>query len=458
MQSQLKFKGIWFALAASIILIAGSLATYFTNVSTDARERNSVLTYARTAAASLDTDELRQLGGSKSDLASPNYTKLKEILSRIKGVNPDVRFVYLMGYRGGDKVFFFMDSEPKDSPDISLPGDIYEDTTQEEINGYLTSTPFVEGPVRDQWGNWVSAFSPVLDPQEGKVLALLGMDIDASLFETRIRNATLVPILVSLFALFVLFVAYLRHRGVREWIGKVAEEKEFISLASHQLKSPVATIRESIEILQGSLKDKLNPDDKEFLDQIHKSNLQINDLVNDLLSAAQLELGTFEIILTEENIVSIAKNAVTDLETLFKERNQVLKTNFEDNVPTLKLDRKIVSMVIQNLLTNANKYSPNGGVVELSVKRNNGNVVVECKDNGLGIPKSQQADIFKKMFRADNARSQEIEGTGLGLYIIKTLVESVGCKISFESEENKGTTFRFTIPLKGMSAKISKNG
>ena len=111
-------------------------------------------------------------------------------------------------------------------------------------------------------------------------------------------------------------------------------------------------------------------------------------------------------------------------------------------------------MVFQNLLTNAIKYTPPKGTIKISIKKNKEDVLVSVSDNGYGIPKKQQENIFTKMFRADNVKLRDTTGTGLGLYIVKSIIEqSAEGNIWFESKENKGTTFYFTIPLKGMMKK-----
>ncbi|MCX6808555.1 MAG: ATP-binding protein [Candidatus Berkelbacteria bacterium] len=121
-------------------------------------------------------------------------------------------------------------------------------------------------------------------------------------------------------------------------------------------------------------------------------------------------------------------------------------------MPILSVDPKLTRMIIQNLLSNALKYTVKGGVI-ISISKEKEDILIKVADTGLGIPKEQHDKIFQKLFRADNVRETDTEGTGLGLYIIKSILDNTGGTIRFESVQNKGTTFFVTIPLKGMTKK-----
>ena len=115
-------------------------------------------------------------------------------------------------------------------------------------------------------------------------------------------------------------------------------------------------------------------------------------------------------------------------------------------------------IIFQNLISNAVKYTPENGNVWISMKLERDDVLISVRDNGFGIPKGQQSKIFEKLFRADNVQNKEVEGTGLGLYIVKAIIEQSGGKIWFDSEENKGTAFFVTVPLTGMAKKTGTKG
>ena len=132
-----------------------------------------------------------------------------------------------------------------------------------------------------------------------------------------------------------------------------------------------------------------------------------------------------------------------------------MNVQYDDDLPTMMVDSKLMTIVFQNLLSNAVKYTPEGGEITLTVKKDEGTMQITVSDTGMGIPKSQQEKIFSKLFRADNVRAKDTEGTGLGLYIVKAILDEAGGSVKLESEENKGTTFYVTMPLSGM---IQKEG
>jgi signal transduction histidine kinase len=178
-------------------------------------------------------------------------------------------------------------------------------------------------------------------------------------------------------------------------------------------------------------------------------------LVNDLLNVARIESGRIQVAPTPTDPVLLAEKALENFQPIINEKKLKVKTVFE-NIGTVNLDPELVGEVLFNLISNAIKYSPTGGEVELSIKNTGKNFTVEIKDRGLGIPKSQQDKIFSKFFRGGNAVLVDTDGNGLGLYICKAIVESSKGKIWFESKEGRGTTFWFSMPKSGMIKKVGE--
>lgn len=226
---------------------------------------------------------------------------------------------------------------------------------------------------------------------------------------------------------------------------------EFVSLASHQLRTPLTSIKWYTEMILTGDVGTTTPKQKKYLKEIYAGNQRMVELVNALLSVSRLELGTFAVQPELTDAVELTKNAIEEQKPQITIKKIRLTTSFPKGTATLMTDPKLLHMVMQNLLSNAIKYTGEHGEIAITIasEERKKNMLFTIADTGCGVPKNQQDKIFTKLFRADNARSIDAEGTGLGLYIVKSIIEQSGGKISFESEENKGTTFRITLPIGG---------
>jgi two-component system phosphate regulon sensor histidine kinase PhoR len=221
-------------------------------------------------------------------------------------------------------------------------------------------------------------------------------------------------------------------------------KSEFVSVASHQLKTPLTGIKWFTETLMQD-DSSFTKEQKEFMHQLYEMNERMIRLVNDLLNVSRIESGhKFSIVKTLTDLVPVAKHAVAEQGVIAGKRG--IKLTLETTAETMLtlVDEEKISQALHNLLNNAIKYSPDGGEVQISLSEDKDGLVVKVADHGLGIPERLQSRIFEKFFRADNVGT--IEGTGLGLYIVKAIVEGHGGRISFTSKENSGTTFTFVLP------------
>ncbi len=222
---------------------------------------------------------------------------------------------------------------------------------------------------------------------------------------------------------------------------------EFVSIAAHQLRTPISAIKWTLRmILDGDL-GPISEEQRDFLEKTYKSNERMINLINDLLNVTRIEEGRHLYDITIADMEEIVRGLVAVYEDVAAQKK--LKLNFEKSagiIPTVKVDVEKIKLVVSNLIENAMKYTLSGGDVFISIKQEYGNVKISVKDTGIGIPKNQQDRIFTKYFRSANAVKTETEGTGLGLFIAKNIVETHGGKIWFSSEEGKGATFSFLLP------------
>lgn len=243
---------------------------------------------------------------------------------------------------------------------------------------------------------------------------------------------------------------------------------DFVTLASHQLRTPLSIIKWYVDFVLSGDAGKLSPEQEKYLKEVYKSNERLIELVNALLDVSRIDLGTFAIEPEPTDIVKIARAALKRFEAEIDFKHLRIEKYF-DHFPLINLDPRLTKIVFENLVSNAVKYTPEGEVVRFEIKRTEKDAFIKIMDSGCGIPREQQPKIFTKLFRADNVKKIESSGTGLGLYIVKAVIEKSGGKIWFESpcldlllkekgkqsdvpldKRHRGTAFYITIPLKGM--------
>lgn len=219
-------------------------------------------------------------------------------------------------------------------------------------------------------------------------------------------------------------------------------KSDFISLASHQLRTPLSAIKTYSHMLIDGYMGEVTGAQKKSLRTIVSAANRMNELISTLLNITRLESGNVSVSLKAVDVVRLAEEVKK--EHILSANDKEIKLTLEcksPNLSTIQTDTLLFKEVLSNLISNAIKYTPEGGEVEIGVKNRRYDVLFTVKDTGMGIPKYSQEQIFTKFFRAHNVVRQETSGTGLGLYLVKGLVDALGGKIWFESHEHKGTTF-----------------
>lgn len=224
-------------------------------------------------------------------------------------------------------------------------------------------------------------------------------------------------------------------------------KSEFISIASHQLRSPLSIIKWVAESTEKSLMKDGSVQSQNSLDTIRKTTEHMVRIVNSLLDVSRIESGTFSIRKEKINLKEVTEKLVAEFKQYADASNIKIALNAEDNLPEVIGDKDRIAMVTENLIDNAIRYSTRQNSIDVYINQKNDFLILKVKDYGIGIPKSQQHLIFQKFYRVPNSIRYQTEGTGIGLYIAKNIIESLNGKIGFESEEKKGSTFWFTLPI-----------
>ncbi len=223
---------------------------------------------------------------------------------------------------------------------------------------------------------------------------------------------------------------------------------EFISMASHQLRTPLTSIKGYISMLLEGDAGKLTPTQQEFLEYAYGGSQRMVGLIADLLNVSRMSAGKFLIEKKPVDLDTLVQEEVQQLQQHAAVRH--LKLTYQGPakpLPPLSLDEGKTRQVIMNFVDNALYYTKKGGV-QVSLERHGDTVEVRVKDSGIGVPKEAREHLFTKFYRAGNAQSVRPDGTGLGLFLAKRVVEDQGGTIIFESVEGKGSTFGFSMSLK----------
>lgn len=233
------------------------------------------------------------------------------------------------------------------------------------------------------------------------------------------------------------------------------QKSEFVSLASHQLRTPLTTMRLFTELILTDKENTCSPQQKEHLYYLQAGVTRMSRLINDLLNVSRIETGRLRIQPKPTNIIAFVKGILKDVDLIAGKKGVTFALSAPKKDFQVPIDPDLLYQAINNLLTNAIRYNGKSKKpVEVSIaKQKDGRVEISVKDSGIGIPKKDQEHLFEKFYRADNARKAEAEGSGLGLYLSRAILVESGGQISFVSAKGKGTTFTITLPPEGMKPK-----
>jgi len=263
------------------------------------------------------------------------------------------------------------------------------------------------------------------------------------------------PEIVALIVVAVTVIIFIISHTVTQGFDRLAQankmKTEFVSIASHQLRTPLSAVRWTLNLINddptqmqlATQQQALN----NYLTLIKESNERMIKLVNDLLDVSRIEMGKIIIRPIQVNLYILIQKIIDGFTPLARASNIDIALEAQETLPNVYADPEKISLIIQNLIDNAIKYIKGQGSIKISVQPVSGSVRVSVKDTGVGIPANQQKHIFQKFFRSDNIMKHQTVGTGLGLFIAKAVVEENGGKIWFDSKEGQGTTFYFTLPI-----------
>ena len=280
-------------------------------------------------------------------------------------------------------------------------------------------------------------------------LVIIASSLIAYAVGTRyIDNPETVVLIVLGLTAVLLVMAFTITQSFEKLAEASRMKSEFVSIVSHQLRSPLSNLKWALEALMSGRLGKIEEKQTEYFKILKENNVRMGELVQNLLTVSRIETATLSQKKSEISLVGLIEKVVSGFEPFARASNVKINFTFEKDLPKVFVDPDQIKQVVENLLDNAVRYVKEAGQVEISLSKKDKTLYFEIKDNGVGIPKEDQKYIFQKFFRSSNVLRHQTQGSGLGLYIVKSIVEKAGGKISFESRENKGSTFWFTLPIK----------
>lgn len=342
------------------------------------------------------------------------------------------------------------------------PFNTKEATYGKRVDEFITG--WKESSAKEAWDALLS---------EGKIIRRDNFEYDYLKRGKTAWKSTMIPIYENKKVKYVVDISeeiteqYFRDKQIKEEAFMVLKEnnelertienqEKFFSFISHEFKTPLTVTLSAIQAMELLYKEDMNVGIKKYLGKIYQSTLQQMRLVNNLLDITSGSAGFLKINKSNMDIVNVTNSIVNSIILFANEKNINIK--FSSSVRELKLaiDDEKFERIILNLLSNAIKFTPNDSNIYVNISRDHSNVYVEVKDQGVGIPKEKQKIIFERFGQVGNSLTRQSEGTGIGLYIVKLLVQASGGDIELQSEVGEGSSFKLRFPIELVKEEESK--
>ena len=297
------------------------------------------------------------------------------------------------------------------------------------------------------WGIWQCPPFLFLVMGFTTILSMLG----SALLVSRYFPDPEAPAIIIASFIAVLFLAV--GNAIINGFNKLAEasriKSQFVSIISHQLRTPISIFKWTLEALQQTVKDpKLSNDTDLYMLNLLDASQRMIRLVNTLLDVTRIEGNNLVLQNEDVSLPPIIKKLIDGFQRYAEASHVSIAIDVDANVPTMHVDRHRISMIMDTFIDNAIRYTVSTGTVTIRLKQEGSFVRFSVSDMGIGIPMLQQKNIFQKFFRATNIMQFQTEGTGIDLFISKYVIEKTGGTIGFNSEEGRGSTFWFMLPIK----------
>jgi len=257
----------------------------------------------------------------------------------------------------------------------------------------------------------------------------------------------LVALVVLGITVFMFVISFSLTRSFERLAEASRMKSEFINIVSHQLRSPLSNLRWAIDFLMSGKLGRVEESQTEYYKILRENSTRMAELVGDLLTASRIEQGTLPTRAISVSLKELAEETIKNSKPFADAYNTRIIFNAPDNLPNVLVDPSQIKLVLENLLDNAIRYIAEKGEINIKIEQLKDKIRYEIKDSGVGIPEADRKFIFQKFFRSGNIMRHQTKGTGLGLFIAKSIIDKSDGEIGFSSHEGKGTTFWFTLPV-----------
>lgn len=413
-------------------LVVGLLGYYIVEQGYD----DNIAQRASVVSSLIDKERVASVKANDAD-ASESRAYLSSQLQAAALSLDDTNYAYILTIDSTNKVSVLASTDPSIVPN----GEVIQNAQPEIVSGFFSRQVMRLRPLNHAGGGQISVLAPVID-NNGQVIALAGFDMSTTTYYNILFVVSAAPVLATLL-MSLIFV--INDNARRRRAEGLRMRSELVSIASHELRTPLTGIRWGEESLLGS---KLAEKPKETVKSMYDSTLHLQESIEDILQLANWQAGrNQELVKTSTDLHAMLSGifATQKLPALQKNVTLELSGDWPEKA-YVNCDAQRMKRVLNNLVSNAIKYSRPHTAVTVSYEKIDGQHVLGIKDEGIGIPKAEQEKVFQGFYRASNAVSHETSGTGMGLYMSRSTVEQHGGKLWLKSTEGKGTTVFLRLP------------
>lgn len=457
---------IFLSIFVALGIISGGVYVYLRAQSVlEQQLRSHLASIAAASALSIDGDAIDSINEA-NDLTNPVYLQTINTLQHLRSLT-GMRFVYLLRRTDDpNNLAFVADADAALSPkqldvnkngvvdsdeEAGYPGELYDISETPMLQNEAFKHPVADPYISiDQWGVLVSGYAPVYRA-DGTVSAVLGVDMNADDFYRQSRRiftpeAMGVVLLIAVAAAFAIIASW-EYRRVSMLKRINSERSGLLRLTFHQLGEPLTIMKWSLETLREETDD---PNLKKLVEEhvtcMDEGLGRLNSIIDTLQLAEKVDLNTLDYLPVPGSLRALIDNSINEWSSSLHSHNITMQVSMKDDI-TLPLDTTLMSLVFRQLFVNAIEYSEDGSKISVTVRPGTSSVEIIVSDNGCGIPAKDMEHLFEKYRRASNAHLKKPDGNGLGLYIVKGVIEKAGGRIWVESTQGKGTQVHFTLPL-----------